>query len=196
MKTSEKFIQIIKSLAGVQSQLKGVEMDGFNPHHKAKYQSIHAIWDCIRQPLVDNDLILLQDITNDVGTVSVLTKVYHTSGEWMEFGPLTLSPARPTDPQCVGACITYAKKYAICAALGLVRESDDDANSAIPKSSDVRRESKLDNASILKIEQELAGYDDLRTKILEGFKVKEFSEIDQRMLTAILKRVRECKEAE
>jgi ERF superfamily len=59
--------------------------------------------------------------------VSITTRILHASGEWIELGPLYL-PAAPT-AQGIGSAITYGRRYALSAALGIAAE-DDDATAA------------------------------------------------------------------
>ncbi|MHB1778111.1 MAG: ERF family protein [Acidimicrobiales bacterium] len=56
------------------------------------------------------------------------TRVMHTSGEWIEAAMRLLSAK--LDPQGQGSAITYARRYAYCAALGIVADEDDDGRAA------------------------------------------------------------------
>jgi hypothetical protein len=60
--------------------------------------------------------------------VSVTTRLLHSSGQWIQFEPLSV-PMSKADAHGVGSATTYARRYALGAALGLVAE-DDDANHA------------------------------------------------------------------
>ena len=56
---------------------------------------------------------------------SLITRLSHSSGEWMEAEtPLFLVK---DDPQAQGSAITYMRRYAYCAVLGIVADPDDDA---------------------------------------------------------------------
>jgi hypothetical protein len=63
------------------------------------------------------------------GRLGVTTILVHTSGGRVATGPLPM-PA-PNDPQKVGSAITYARRYALMATLGLAAE-DDDGQAAKP----------------------------------------------------------------
>jgi hypothetical protein len=51
----------------------------------------------------------------------------HTSGEWVEYGPLSVKPTK-NDVQGAGSAITYAKRYALSAIFGITSDQDDDGN--------------------------------------------------------------------
>jgi hypothetical protein len=67
------------------------------------------------------------------GRLLIRTRIIHSSGECMEFGPLAGSVGG--DWQKVGSGITYARRYALAAALGIAADEDDDAATAPPPSS-------------------------------------------------------------
>lgn len=83
----------------------------------------------VRATLADCDLVMVQEATstND-GRVGVTTRIVHTSGEWIEMGPLHM-PAGD-GAQGHGSALTYARRYAILAALVLAAEDDDGAKAS------------------------------------------------------------------
>lgn len=62
------------------------------------------------------------------GTDVLTTRVMHSSGQWVE-GTMRLFLSKE-DPQSHGSALTYARRYAYCAALGIVADEDDDGASA------------------------------------------------------------------
>jgi len=71
----------------------------------------------------------VQEATTSQEGVSVVTRVLHSSGQWIEFGPFTI-PLGKKDAQSVGSACSYAKRYALSAALAISAEKDDDGNRA------------------------------------------------------------------
>ena len=59
--------------------------------------------------------------------VIVTTLLMHESGQWIE-SELTMWPKDGT-PQAIGSCISYARRYALAAIVG-VYQADDDAEGA------------------------------------------------------------------
>ncbi len=133
MKTSENIQDIAKAMSLAQQQLKPAAKDSVNPHYKSKYSDISSVWDAIREPIASNGLTIWQDVTTQDKTVSVTTRIVHSSGQWVEFGPLCV-PMSKMDAHGVGSAISYGKRYALCAAIGVVSaDEDDDANHAVNK---------------------------------------------------------------
>lgn len=107
-----------------QSSLK---KDATNPHLKNGYVSLDNLLNTVRPLLIECGLVITQDLAGD----SLITCIYHTSGEFrgsaMPFYPM--SENRGTNLlQNIGGGITYAKRYALSALLGISVDTDDDGN--------------------------------------------------------------------
>ena len=61
--------------------------------------------------------------------MTVSTRLIHKSGEWVQTD-LTLT-AKDASPQAIGSAITYGRRYAVSALVGLAAE-DDDGKAAQP----------------------------------------------------------------
>jgi hypothetical protein len=119
----------IKELAGALNKFQGavekIKKSETNPFFKSKYADLSAILDVIRQPLVENGLSFVQFPT---GKNILTTQLMHISGEWMR-DSYEMKPTKD-DPQGAGSVITYQRRYALGAILGLNIDNDDDANKA------------------------------------------------------------------
>ena len=134
METTEfEFMQSIEiaklsaALCKAQGAMTGAVKDSTNPFFKSKYADLSAVWDDIRKPFADNGISVVQMPCGGVGSVTVITQLTHDSGQWMR-SRLTMVPVKH-DPQGIGSCITYARRYALAAMAG-VYQIDDDGNSA------------------------------------------------------------------
>lgn len=74
-----------------------------------------------------------QERIAEVPLVAVTTILIHESGQWVR-GTLTMQAADAKDPKNVGVVISYARRYALSAMIGIVTEEDNDAQTAPPKS--------------------------------------------------------------
>lgn len=133
MKTSDAIDQIAKAMSLAQSEMKPASKDATNAHFRSRYSDLSSVWEAIRRPLTANGLTVWQDVTTTDSAVSVVTRLVHQSGQWVEFGPLSI-PMGKKDAHGVGSCTTYAKRFSLCAAVGVVSgDEDDDGNGSIPK---------------------------------------------------------------
>lgn len=189
MQTSESINEVAKALSIAQGSFRPASKGSINPHLKSKYADLASVWDSIRDPLCANGLAALQDVSSDEFGVCVRTRITHSSGQWMEFGPLSI-PMVKRDPQGFGSACTYAKRYALCAVLGIVAGDEDDDGDrctrdyqeSSPKQSKTssREPSKpLEDIETVSIEQavrlaDMVGDDkDLRDKIFNGYNLSE-----------------------
>ncbi len=142
MKISDEKKEIAKAMNSLQKQMRPASKDSLNPHFKSKYASFESTWDALRDPLTDNGLSCYQEVTTSERSVSVITFVLHVSGEWVEFGPLTM-PVTKNDCQGFASAISYSQRYALKAAFGIPSGEDDDGNSASQQAKTVQSEQKL-----------------------------------------------------
>lgn len=93
--------------------------------YKFKYADLSECKRAAKQPLADNELSVCQLIEDDY---SIRTILLHSSGQWIS--SKVRMPSNTADAQSIGSAITYAKRYAFCAILGIVADDDEDANIA------------------------------------------------------------------
>lgn len=129
MKTSENVNEIGKAMACVQGEMKPAIKDSNNPFFKSKYSNLTSVWDSIREPLMRNQISVFQDVVTTENGVSVTTKLIHSSGQWIDFGPLEI-PLSKRDAQAIGSATSYAKRYSLSAACGVVTDDQDDDGEA------------------------------------------------------------------
>lgn len=129
MKTSDSITSLAPALLAAQADLKHAPRSATNPHYKSTYAPLDVVIDTVKPALAKHGLVVLQTTSETNGEcVTVTTRMMHSSGEWIE-GDLTLRPVKP-DPQGIGSCITYARRYALAAICCIAGDEDDDANSA------------------------------------------------------------------
>lgn len=130
MRTSEKTDQVARSLYAVHRDLANPRKDARGQVRGKvdyRYLSLPALIDYLRPLLKEATLFVTQEI-GEPGTVT--TTVWHSSGQFVEFGP-TVVPAGG-DAQQAGSADTYARRYALAAVFNLAADEDDDAASARP----------------------------------------------------------------
>lgn len=126
---SDSIGKLATALSLAQADLSPAAKDSTNPHFRSKYADLQSIWNAARPVLSKNNLSVVQTFNETDGTkMSIVTTLLHSSGEWMR-GTLTMNPTK-ADPQGIGSAITYGRRYALAAILGIVADEDDDGNGA------------------------------------------------------------------
>jgi len=124
MTTSETIIEITKALIELQAELKPAKKDSLNPHFKSTYADLTSVMEAVKPLLKQNGLAVSQVNDGDI----LVTYLLHKSGEFIT----SKTPILYADgnPQKFGSGMTYARRYALAAILGVCTE-DDDANEAV-----------------------------------------------------------------
>lgn len=130
MQMSEKCDAVVGAFIKAQSSLKKAAKDTDNPFFKSKYADLNAVWAACQDALSENELAAIQDVQTTADGVTVSTRIVHSSGQWIECGPLTVPLGQKRDAQSVGSAITYGRRYGLSATLGVVADEDDDGNKA------------------------------------------------------------------
>lgn len=93
------------------------------------YADLISVFDAVRKPNTDNGLSFIQAmVVGDDGKFRLVTRLMHSSGQWLESTtPLFVDDA---SSQAFGGALTFMKRYALCAMLGIAADDDDDANAA------------------------------------------------------------------
>jgi hypothetical protein len=128
MQQSESIAALAAALAKVQAVLEGAKLDSENPFFKSKYSDLTSVWAACRKPLAENGLAVIQTCSSETPEIVIVeTMLCHSSGEWVR-GKVAMKPVK-ADPQGIGSCITYARRYSLAAMVGVAPE-DDDGNAA------------------------------------------------------------------
>jgi len=129
IKQSESLAALAPALAKAQSQIKVAVKDAVNPHFRSKYADLGAVWDACRDALTSNGLSIVQmPVDSEPGRVALCTMLLHSSGEFLTSTVST--KITKDDPQGVGSALTYLRRYALAACVGVVADEDDDGNAA------------------------------------------------------------------
>jgi len=129
---SETIATLAAALAKAQAEFPAIPRDRTvevttrsGSKYKFAYAPLDTIMEKIRPTLRANGLAFMQSLNGE----SLTTTLLHTSGEWLASDPM---PVRVVDSgsQAFGSAITYARRYALTAMLGIVTEEDDDGNAA------------------------------------------------------------------
>ena len=128
MKQSESIKEIAKAMSALRKQIKQPVKNADNPFFKSKYVMLEGVVKAIDEALPDG-LSYTQEVTTSDTDVAVSTIIMHSSGEYMQFEPLSV-PVSKKDAQAFGSAETYARRYTLSAVFGVTSDVDDDGNEA------------------------------------------------------------------
>lgn len=127
---SAEINEISAALSAFQSELKQPELSKevsvktrTGSSYTFKYADLSTCVKAAVPTMSKHGLAVTQIISN--GTL--VTMLTHKSGQWFR-SEITIG--QPSDYQALGSAITYLKRYTYCAILGIVADTDDDANAA------------------------------------------------------------------
>jgi hypothetical protein len=130
MAQSDTIAALAAALCEAQFAMDGAKKDSTNPHFKSKYADLTSVWDACREPLHANGLAVVQSPEPCESGIRLRTVLMHKSGEWID--GVLLIPAAQMSPQGFGSAMSYARRYALSAIIGVVAD-DDDGNAASPR---------------------------------------------------------------
>jgi hypothetical protein len=120
--------EISAALSKAQAKMQNASFNKVNPHFKSKYADLASIRDAVVPALSENGIALVQLMEITDGTLVLLTKLAHSSGQFLESRyPVISATGKPQD---MGSALTYARRYSMSAICGIASEEDDDGNAA------------------------------------------------------------------
>lgn len=122
--------ELIGALIKARAEFRSIAKDKVNPFHKSKYATLDSVLEATELGLSKHGLTIVQTVDVISERVMLVTTLYHTSGE-------NIASRYPLpnidDPQKMGAAITYARRYSVCALLSVTADEDDDGHLASSK---------------------------------------------------------------
>lgn len=124
MKSSDSIKALAPALKEAQHQLKTIKKDKTNPFFKSKYADLTSVVEGSKDILYKNGFAISQLISQANGESTLETVLLHESGEWIA-SEMRLYLTK-SDSQAQGSAISYARRYAHMAIIGMVAEDEDD----------------------------------------------------------------------
>lgn len=119
-----------EALCAVQAEAETLPKDGVNPHFKSRFTPLDTIVERVG-PLIARHGLTWSTFPcyGPDGQPALRYKLTHAASGDSESEIMPLLAVK-ADPQGLGAAVTYARRYSICAVLNLVADEDDDGNTA------------------------------------------------------------------
>lgn len=131
IRSSQTMGKLAGALASAQAEFPAISKErtanvqsrkGEESSYSYAYADLADVLSAVRPHLAKNGLAIMQPMTWDVSP-RLITRLVHSSGEWIESEYRLAEYERPQD---MGSAITYARRYALTALLGIAAEEDDD----------------------------------------------------------------------
>src|SRR5687767_1670860 len=121
----ELAMALAKAQAEIKPPAKGrtAKIKSEKGSYEYKYADLADVIECYRAPLSKHGLAVAQTMRPDGGLIILTTTLLHTSDQWVGSEYPIPSYQRPQEQ---GSAITYARRYAVTALLGIAAEDDDD----------------------------------------------------------------------
>lgn len=115
---------LASALLCVQQALQPAAKDGKNPYHATRYATLNSVMASCRELLISHGILLtqmpvVQPAELGQNVLALETRLTHVdTGEYLT--STAIVPLPKADPQGLGSAITYARRYALCAILGII----------------------------------------------------------------------------
>lgn len=187
--SSDQVNELYTALSKAQAEMDHATKDSTNPHFKSKYADLASVLDACASALSKHGLIKTQTLFYEDERQYLVTRIGHTSGQWIQSVAYLPQCARPQE---FGSLLTYLRRYSLSAICGIAQE-DDDANEA-NKGVDMKapKGNKLSNEQINEIDKIIAeiGDENLEQFICKRAAVKELYDVEANKYEGIMKYLR------
>ena len=168
----EQLDQLAAALAKAQAAFPAVPKSGRNPHLNNDYSTLDDIINTIRHPLSENGLSFVQLLGSNGEGITLRTMLLHESGQALE-ATVSIDPGEGQRGvnalQALGSAITYMKRYALGAMLGISTDGDTDGEGSKAKAAPARMQPQpvppptnrpLDGTTVRAVIRKKAGWQD------------------------------------
>lgn len=165
--------KLYPAILAVQQGAPFIDKSSDNPFFKSKYADLPDVWRAIKALMGENNLLVSHTIEANDNDYIVTRIIHAETGEFIE-SKSRIMLAKST-AQEYGSYITYMRRYAISAMLGLVTDEDDDGNKASNKPSGnitTEQAADLDNRI-----NKLPDSKEYKPRFLEYMKVNKLTDI-------------------
>lgn len=125
--SSEHLDKLAEALTAFQSEFKNPPKTKTNPYFNSTYVDLADALDVLRKALSEKGLSFIQLTSAGEDRVVLHTRLLHVTGQWIEGSYPVTKLAKAHE---MGSALTYARRYALFALVGIAGEDDDDGNSA------------------------------------------------------------------
>ena len=118
--------KIALALSKAQANISGASKNAVNPFFKSNYADLNIVIEACRTQLSKQEIAFTQGNRFKDGVFLVVTKLIHSSGEWLS-SEMALPMPKGANAQAIGSINTYGRRYGLASMAG-VAQKDDDGN--------------------------------------------------------------------
>jgi hypothetical protein len=195
---SEHLNELAVALARAQGEMLIAGKDHKNPFFKSMYADFATIVRASRPALTKYGLSVIQRvITQDDGVEALYTMLLHASGQYLE-SRMKINPVKQ-DVQSMGSAITYLKRYAYAAIVGVTAaDEDDDGESATTPAREVKAapapkigKDPISLDQLSELEYVLKDHPDIVEQVLTGLKIDSLADMPKNRYRSSMDRIQE-----
>jgi hypothetical protein len=207
---SDDLKDLFTALAKAQGEMRVAGNRSENPFFKSRYADLAEVVNASRPSLSKFGLSVMQRVLpNDDGQNLIHTILGHSSGQFIT-SLMRVLPIK-NDMQSLGSCLTYLKRYAYAALVGVVTsDEDDDGERVMVESREVSTKGTSLNTKYSPKEQtgdtitreqleelnyELGEYPDIAEQVLDGLRIHVLADMPKGKFLASINRIRSIKAA-
>lgn len=129
LETTPDTAALDEALAHAQGEIANAVKDKVNPAFRSKYADLAAVFDACRPALAKHAICVTQwPLSSSDNRLHIITRIAH-KGQWMQ--ARFAIPVDKANAHGVGSACTYARRFALSAALGIAPDDDDDGVAAV-----------------------------------------------------------------
>jgi hypothetical protein len=136
---SSQINELLGALSKAQGMITFATKDSKNPFYNSKYADLSSVWTACRDALSSNGLSVIQTTEMVGDQLMLVTLLGHASGQWIKSHlPINISkedeldrsgkPRKKNELHAMGSTLTYLRRYALSAIVGVSPDEDDDGN--------------------------------------------------------------------
>ena len=163
----------MKRILEVQKEIGVLSKGSNNPFFKSQYLDLNSLLNEVKPLLEAKGLILMQPINGS----SVITQIIDSKDGGVLVTSFMDIPSTLTDPQKIGSCITYFRRYTLKSLLAIA-ETDDDGNLAAKPVT--KEKTKLNAAGVAYLKDNISA-------IPEALATREMTKDQEKYLKSLIK---------
>lgn len=144
---SEQIGELAKALSEAQGKftfaLKDSLADMGAKGGRRKYADLQAVIEAVKPHLAAHGLAVVQATMPNQNGISLRTTLMHSSGQWIA-GQIDLPNDRMGGIQGMGSALTYARRYALSAMVGIAADEDDDGEASMKAAKEYKKQQVQD----------------------------------------------------